>query len=196
MSNPIFVLTSEVIDGWRAEEAEARRLIAEGQRRLADVGKKLDAAAILTAIPFQTNSNASHDNDAPADDAHDEVDAGPELPQSNLTEAIERLANASSSPLSRPDLRRMLAQEGFPESRLSSYFYTVIARLKKNGRITVRRDGSLSKARPKEPRHQDIRASSALSLAGERSTPHSDSGDSQPGITALRPVEPAPGGGT
>jgi hypothetical protein len=195
MNNPIFVLTSEVIDGWRAEEAEAKRLIAEGQRRLAEVGKKLDAAAVLTAIPAQTSPGESHDDDAPSDDTHD-AETSEELPRSNLTEAIERLANASARPLSRPDLRRMLAQEGFPESRLSNYFYTVIARLKKHGRITVKRDGSLGRARPKEPRTQEIRASSASLIQGERSTPTSHSGDSQPGLTALRPVEPAPGGGT
>jgi len=62
-----------------------------------------------------------------------------------LVAAIEKLANDASRPISKKELKRILAEQGFASDRLANYFYTAIHRLKAKERITVMPDGSVWK---------------------------------------------------
>jgi hypothetical protein len=62
-----------------------------------------------------------------------------------LTAAIERIATASSAPLTKKQIKEKLRTEQFPEDRLGPYFYTCLMRLKKNERIRVMDDGRVWK---------------------------------------------------
>jgi len=65
----------------------------------------------------------------------------------DLTKAIEQHAVASPEPITKADLKERLRLEGFAESRLQNFFYTVIARLKAKNRIQVLEDGRVWKPR-------------------------------------------------
>jgi hypothetical protein len=61
------------------------------------------------------------------------------------TSAIERIATTSPAPLTKKQIKEMLAAEHFPEDRLGPYFYICIKRLKKGERIRVLDDGRVWK---------------------------------------------------
>ncbi len=61
----------------------------------------------------------------------------------DLTAAVEEMANRAIEPLLKATIKDALRANGFPEARLQNYFYTVIARLKEAGRISVMDDGRL-----------------------------------------------------
>jgi hypothetical protein len=132
-----FVLTPDQmaqIEGWRVEEQEYLGTIAAAQDLLAEVRRKLDAAAILTG-------QAVGPRPAP-EPVRPTRDDAPN--PSNMIEAIARIVESSDQPISRKNLRKMLATQGFPDDRLANYFYTAVARLKAKGRLEVLPDGSLT----------------------------------------------------
>jgi hypothetical protein len=136
-----FVLTADqtaAIEGWQAERAELEKVISDAQKRLLEVNKRLDAAAVLSGAAAPHVIGLFGDED----------EAGSEEGE-NLTSAIEEIANGSPVPVSKGDLKKLLAKQGFAASRLANYFYTAIHRLKRKGKITVRSDGSIWKAPPK-----------------------------------------------
>jgi hypothetical protein len=138
MGDPIFVLTTDVVEGWKAEEEAAKRQIAEGQQRLAEIRNKLEAVAVLTGSPVVGTPNLfQHEEPAKADGTDDSA---------NMVEAVLDIIDNTEGPISKKRLRKMLANRGFPVGRLGNYFYTVVHRMKAKGRITVHEDGSIGKA--------------------------------------------------
>ncbi len=140
-NSAIFTLTSEQlaqIRQWQRDEVSLEGEIAERQRKLASVREKLKAISVLgVEIP---QGEAADENDVIV------IDDTSDSEGSSLTEAIERLANVSRSPLSKKELKAKLLAENFAENRLGAYFYTVLMRLKKKGRISILDDGSVWKA--------------------------------------------------
>lgn len=136
MGDPLFVLTNDVLDGWKAEKDAAERMIAEGQRRLADVRHKLEAVAVLTGRPVADAPQLFEVEPKPKETADDPT---------NMVAAVLEIVGDAERPLSKKVLRSMLRKRGFPEERLGNYFYTVIHRLKGKGRITLSDDGSIWK---------------------------------------------------
>lgn len=121
---PIISISSEMLEGWQAEKAAIAQQIAELQRREMILDRKLEAAAIFLS------------------------DGEPDQPKpdpTNLVEAIARIINSASGPMTRKQLKAILETEGFPPERLSNYFYTAIARLKERRRISVLANGSIGK---------------------------------------------------
>jgi hypothetical protein len=59
----------------------------------------------------------------------------------NLIDAIEKIANETTRPLSQAELRQRLYELGLPKSSFNNYFHTAIRRLRARGRITVFDDG-------------------------------------------------------
>jgi hypothetical protein len=134
-----FVLTPEQRDLIRQKQAERAKLeaiIADAQRRLTPINDWLDAIAKVTGgkIDLFVTSSVSSTGSAAMTESADSA---------NMTITIEKIANESAAPVSRKDLKQMLAKLGYSEDRLGNYFYTVVHRLKMKGRITVQPDGSV-----------------------------------------------------
>jgi hypothetical protein len=134
-----FVLTPEqrdIIRQKQTEKAKLETIIADAHRRLAPLNDWLDAVTKVTGgrIEMSASSSVSSTGNAAVTESGDSV---------NMTVAIEKIANESTAPISRKDLKQMLAKKGYSEDRLGNYFYTVVHRLKTKGRITVEPDGSV-----------------------------------------------------
>ena len=107
-------------------------VIADAQRELGPITERLRAVAVLAGPPTEAASAKSNG-----------LSAGE--PQ-NMTEAIEKIANETGTPIPRKELKRLLKKQGFPNDRLGNYFYTAVHRLKGKKRITVQPDGSVWRA--------------------------------------------------
>ena len=100
-----------------------------------------------------------------------ETEAMPNRAETNMMALIENLANHSNYPMSKSELKANLLEAGVHESRLKSYFYVAIDRLKKKGRVTVLQDGRLWRAGYAEPQHQTNQGAGGEPLAGDRAAP-------------------------
>jgi hypothetical protein len=148
MAKTEILLTIQQVEDWQKEADELAAKIAEDQRRLAEKiaedQRRLDElrSKLKAAAPFMPRKQirmpmlpgAREKQEAKANEVSD-----------NMTEAIERLAH-KQGPISRKELKRLLAEEGFPADRLANYFYTAIHRLKAKERISENDDGSLGPA--------------------------------------------------
>jgi hypothetical protein len=121
-------LSPELLNQWEKEKDRLEKVIVEAQRKLAAIHALLRAGAVLSGVEAQ------------------EEDEGSEIDPSNLMGSLAKIANESQKPLTKAELKAELRAAGVPESRLGSYFYVAIDRLKKRGRITVRDDGSVWRA--------------------------------------------------
>ena len=134
-----FILTEDQlrqVRQWERERDVLEGEIAERQRRLSTINDKLKAVAMLGVEPPHAEAPRANGKEA---------ESTSEPQGANLTEAIERIAAASPTPLSKKELKQRLRAEHFAEDRLGPYFYTVLTRLKKNGQIRVLEDGSVWK---------------------------------------------------
>ena len=134
-----FILTEDQLKQVRQWERDRDALeseIAERQRKLSAINEKLKAVSMLGVQPPYADASKVHVNGK-------ETETAPENKGANLTEAIERIAAESPTPLSKKQLKERLRAERFAEDRLGPYFYTVVMRLKKNGRVRVLDDGSV-----------------------------------------------------
>jgi hypothetical protein len=135
-----FVLTSDqqaAIRRMEAEKARLEKVIADAQRELAPITERLRAVAVLAGPPMEaapSKSNGLFESPDTAGEAQ------------NMTEAIEKIANETGTPIPRKELKRLLKKQGFPNDRLGNYFYTAVHRLKGKKRITVQPDGSVWRA--------------------------------------------------
>ncbi|MEQ8281819.1 MAG: hypothetical protein RIC04_03530 [Parvibaculum sp.] len=127
------------IEELKGKRSELQRKLAETQDLLSDVDKRLNAAAVLFSAPHSALKPEAvpEQFEMRSEDAEDSTD---------LTAAVERLANKAPSPLTKSNLRAQLRSAGFPENRLGNYFYTVIKRLKESRRISVQADGKIWKS--------------------------------------------------
>jgi hypothetical protein len=129
MAKTEILLTIQQVEDWQKEADELAEKLAEDQRRLDELRSKLKSAApFLPAKEFTVGRRPGAPKPVDISD--------------NMTEAIERLAT-QKGPISRKELKRLLAEEGFPADRLANYFYTAIHRLKAKERISETDDGSL-----------------------------------------------------
>ena len=133
--NVLVSITAEDIAGWEAEE---QKLL----QRLGEVREKLRAAAILSPQKVRHKAHPAYEG-TPVGSGTGTLFAPVEVPEDNLTDAIERIANATNGPITKADLKEMLAKEGYAKDRLANYFYTAIHRLKNKNRITVTPTGSI-----------------------------------------------------
>jgi len=151
MSNsPQVLLTTDQIDQWEREFAESARIIAEQQARQEDLRTKLKAAEIFRPKPVpERDRQVFVEPPLLANDdtffQHTITAEPPPKDGDNLVAAIEKIANDAPRPVSKKELKKILAEQGFAADRLANYFYTAIHRLKTKERITVRADGSVWK---------------------------------------------------
>jgi hypothetical protein len=128
----------------REQEAKLSRLeseLAVKQQEVAAVKRWLDAARVLSSPfppPRQINGTLLLEEPPPFSG-----------PNKSMTLAIERIANNSPAPVSKDDLRRQLAELGYPQEQLKGYFYTALMRLRDKNRMTVMEDGSIWRKAPK-----------------------------------------------
>lgn len=127
MQSPSVILTIDQVSDWRRRKSELEQTILQAQQELALINRRLDAVAILTE---------DGDEIAPVV----ERASGGET----MMSAVMRITRSADGPLTKADLRQRLEHDGFPDERLGAYFYTVIARLKKKGKISVLDDGRVS----------------------------------------------------
>lgn len=129
------------IEELKAKQLDLQHKLAETQNLLSDVEKRLNAAAVLFSVPHSALKAGTTPAlfEMESEDVEDSTD---------LTAAVERLANKAPAPLTKSNLRAQLRSAGFPENRLGNYFYTVIKRLRESKRISVQSDGKIWK-RPK-----------------------------------------------
>ena len=129
-----------LIEELKHDQMRFERDIAEAQRRFDEVSGQLKAAAVLFAMP----SDVDHARPAQPQTLF-QREADIQDDGSDLTAAVERIANNSPAPLSKKNMKQQLMRAGFPEKRLGNYFYTVIKRLKDTQRITILEDGRIWK---------------------------------------------------
>lgn len=127
--------TGKTLDEWLAEKAVLERDIAVMQKRLVFLHRRLRAAGLLIGEKAPDETTLFNQ-------------ARPLSPEGRLRliDAIERIANQSTRPISRAELRHRLSALGLPPSSFNNYFYTAINRLNRKRRITLLDDGSVWKA--------------------------------------------------
>ena len=124
-------LSTEQLAQWKDRKTELESQIARIQQELATINRRLEAVAILSEPPDSEGMPVEDDM--------------PLLqPRESMMYAVDRLVSQAGGLVSKRQIRRALANEGYPQSRLGSYFYTVIARLKERERIVVAPDGRVS----------------------------------------------------
>ena len=128
------LLTERQVAVWREEKRKLETAISSTHQKLAEINKKLEAVAVLSGEePASLNPAESTRSEA--------TDSGESLPN-----ALERIARQAPAPLTKAQLRKQLAEEGFSGERLGNYFYTCIKRLKDRQRIHVLPDGRITRS--------------------------------------------------
>ena len=145
---PGFTITREMVEQAKHEKERLEGEIADLQRKLSLVTQFLRMATAYhqdEVDPEVTEtSGEKRDPEGPAQEpAQEEIDP------SNMMAAIARIANDSTKPLTKPELKGKLIEFGIKENRLGSYFYVAIDRLKEKERICVLDDGRVWRAPPK-----------------------------------------------
>lgn len=135
------LVTLADVKGWQDEKAELEGRISaiqtefEGrisviQDSLADINKKLDAAAILSPEVASLKIVTSPPQVRVSGGGN-----GALVEQETLIDAVVRLVAHSSSPMTAKQLRKALLNEGYENNQVGNYLYTVFGRLLKRGRI-------------------------------------------------------------
>jgi hypothetical protein len=174
-------ISPETIAAWKREKADLEQQFQKLQAKLALVVRNLNAAEVLamaaggalgTPAPVTPEASLAATRSAVVHAAvvsanlrrhatyygggSDDSPPTDEDP-GNMTLAIERLANESQQPMTKKEMKRRLVDEGFAASRLTSYFYTPIKRLKDQNRISILPDGRIWRA----PQVEVLRSHSA-----------------------------------
>jgi hypothetical protein len=157
-----FIIAPEQISTARAERARHEAIIASSQRRIAAIDQFLSAAALLSGEGQEPSAESAKPPIS---------EAAPSHAESNVMALIENLANHSNRPMAKSELKTHLLEAGIHESRLKSYFYVAIDRLKRKGRVTVLHDGRLWRAGYVEPQHVTNQGAGGEPLAGGRAAP-------------------------
>jgi hypothetical protein len=141
-NTPGFVITPEMVEQAEHEKARLEHDIADAQRKLGLITNFLRLAAAYR-----------EDSEAEAVEKTEESDVAPvegeEVDPSNMMGMIAKIANESTRPLTKTELKAKLVEIGTDEGRLGSYFYVAVDRLKKKDRICVLDDGRVWRAPPK-----------------------------------------------
>lgn len=124
-------LTSEKLRQWMDRKTELESQITQNRQELATINQRLEAVAILSQSSDSEGVSGK--------------DAKPTLPpDESMVDAVERIVFQAGGPVARAQLKKALAEAGYPKSRMGNYFYTLIARLKERERIVVASDGRVS----------------------------------------------------
>jgi len=140
---PSFTVTPELLDQAKREKDRLEHDIDEAQRKLALVNQFLRLAAA-----YSDESKAAG-TEAEVSEEKEETEESESVDPSNMMDLIRRIANGSAKPITKTEMKAKLAAAGIQESRLGSYFYVAVDRLKKKDRITVLEDGRIWRAPPK-----------------------------------------------
>lgn len=125
-------VTPSVIEEWEQRANDCEKQASKLQEEAKSYRARADAGRLLLGVVGEVEASSKG--------------AGGRSPDANMTAAIRRMANESPEPLTKKELKRRLLVDGYPESRLGSYFYTPIHRLKEMRQITVLEDGRIWKA--------------------------------------------------
>ncbi len=139
---PSFTVTPELLDQAKREKDRLEQDIDDAQRKLALINNFLRLAAA-----YSDESKA--DTEAEVSEEKEETEESESVDPSNMMDLIRRIANGSAKPITKTEMKTKLAAAGIQESRLGSYFYVAVDRLKKKDRITVLEDGRIWRAPPK-----------------------------------------------
>jgi len=139
---PSFTVTPELLDQAKREKDRLEQDIDEAQRKLALVNQFLRLAAA-----YSDESKA--DTEAEAPEEKEESEETESVDPSNMMGLIRHIANESTKPITKSEMKAKLFAAGMPKGRLGSYFYVAVDRLKKKDRITVLDDGRIWRAPPK-----------------------------------------------
>jgi hypothetical protein len=120
------VVPSKDVQDLLSERALLKREIALRQRKLASLNGQLRAAGL-----------------AVRDDLPSDARPFAFVQRMGLIDAIEKIANESSGPVSKAELRRRLIAMGMSQDKFNNYFYQAIRRLRSRERISVFDDGSI-----------------------------------------------------
>jgi hypothetical protein len=123
------VAPSKNVQALLAEKAILEREIASKRKTLAAINVRLRAAGFVVR------------DDLPS--KYDEAQPLAPVQRVGLIDAIEKIANESAEPVSKPELRRRLIALGMPIEKFNNYFYQAIRRLRSRRRISVLEDGSV-----------------------------------------------------
>lgn len=135
-------IDSQEVDAWKQEAEALKREVAERQKRIAELEGDIEAATRLASRKQRQTDFALPE---PPTRNINQVD---HAPSTNMTDAMERVANSIPAPITKQELRNRLMDLGFEDK--GPYLYTVIMRLKDRGKISVMSDGKIWRA----PSHQ------------------------------------------
>jgi hypothetical protein len=126
------LLTEEDVARWREERDLLREEIAAAQAKMAELTRKLEAAAVFMDIDVSAFEPLAQKAPEP-------------VPSSSLYAAIARVIEASSAPMTPKMIREaILAGPDAGLIRSENYLYTAIKRLADKASITKQGDGYVS----------------------------------------------------
>lgn len=141
-NTPGFEITPEMVVQAEHEKDRLEHEIADLQRKLGLITNFLRLAAAYKEVEEpEVADNA--DQPETVETATEEIDP------TNMMGAIAQIANASTKPLTKKELKAKLVERGIAPNRLGSYFYVAVDRLKAKDRICVLDDGRVWGAPPK-----------------------------------------------
>jgi hypothetical protein len=139
-----FEITPEMVADAEQEKDRLEGVINDAQRKH---GLILQFLRLAAAYKIEPQLEA----ETPSETAKtEETDQAEEMDASNLMGTLTHIANETTKPLTKKELKTALVAAGVDETRVSGpYFYVAIDRLKKKERISVLEDGRVWKALPK-----------------------------------------------
>jgi hypothetical protein len=141
-NTPGFEVTPELVAQAEHEKERLDHEIADLQRKLGLVVNFLRLAAAYREAEQPAVAEKSEQPE-PVETAAEDIDP------SNMMGLIAQIANASTKPLTKKELKAKLVERGIATNRLGSYFYVAVDRLKDRERICVLDDGRVWRAPPK-----------------------------------------------
>jgi hypothetical protein len=124
------MVSPEQVRKWQTE-------LGEHESRARSLRRWIDAAKILLEGNAETKAfEELAEFLEPAEDSRPK----------NFMGTINRIVNESAAPITKRTLKEMLRKEGFPESQVDgTYFYVALRKLAGVDRITVLKNGHLTK---------------------------------------------------
>jgi hypothetical protein len=122
-------ITPATIEEWEQESVKREKAAAKLLEEAKSYRARAEAGKLLLGLSAGSGG-----------DAGDADDDGP-----GMMESMATIANAAEKPMTKATMKSRLLTLGFPEDRMTSYFYTCVARLKAKKRITVTDDGKMWK---------------------------------------------------
>ena len=135
MNLPKVILTEDQIREKQSRYQELAQTIIMATEEQSKISRWLEAVSVVMGedlIPSRESEGALEDNES-------------ERPREPLIDAVARIVSDSPNPLRRRRLKDRLAEEGYSGKSLGNYFYTVLARLQKKGKVVLLDDGRVGR---------------------------------------------------